>query len=103
MPSFVLPGHKYLGPGNKLESGNPTNSSDRIARVHDYNYAKAKDKQHIFKADQRAIHSFAKDFIKNPSIGSFLGFTGLGIKHGVESTLNSTIYPTFSGNEEILY
>lgn len=35
---WVLPGNKYIGPGNPLESGEPANRDDANARIHDYDY-----------------------------------------------------------------
>lgn len=34
----VLPGHKYIGPGNPLDAGEPTNAADHAARLHDNDY-----------------------------------------------------------------
>ena len=35
-----LPGYKYLGPGNRLDKGEPNNESDRVAKKHDEEYDK---------------------------------------------------------------
>lgn len=35
---LVLPGSKYIGPGNPLNRGKPTSSADAAARLHDYDY-----------------------------------------------------------------
>lgn len=35
---WTLPGYKYLGPGNKLLKGEPTNHNDKVAQEHDYAY-----------------------------------------------------------------
>lgn len=35
---YVLPGYNYLGPGNSLNNGNPTNRDDWVAREHDHGY-----------------------------------------------------------------
>lgn len=37
---FSLPGYKYLGPGNRLDKGEPNNESDRVAQAHDVEYDK---------------------------------------------------------------
>lgn len=37
---LVVPGYKYLGPGNGLDKGDPVNSLDSAAKVHDEGYAK---------------------------------------------------------------
>ncbi|CAH2088624.1 unnamed protein product [Euphydryas editha] len=38
---YTLPGYKYLGPGNPLDLGEPSNELDRIAQEHDNAYAAA--------------------------------------------------------------
>lgn len=35
---WTLPGYKYLGPGNKLDKGDPNNHNDKVAQEHDYAY-----------------------------------------------------------------
>lgn len=35
---FVPPGYRYLGPGNDLDRGEPTNENDRTAQTHDIGY-----------------------------------------------------------------
>lgn len=35
---FVPPGYRYLGPGNDLDRGEPTNENDRKAQTHDIGY-----------------------------------------------------------------
>lgn len=37
---WVLPGYNYLGPGNDLDNGEPTNESDAAAQRHDVEYDK---------------------------------------------------------------
>lgn len=37
---YVLPGYKYIGPGNEMEAGEPVDEDDRIAKRHDYGYQK---------------------------------------------------------------
>lgn len=97
MPQLTLIGHRYLGPGNPLDNGEPTNSADRIARQHDYEYHYAKTKEDIFESDRKAIAAFSEDFIQNKSIGGLVGAAGLSIKHGVELLADTVIYPKLSG------
>lgn len=40
MWDLTLPGYKYLGPGNKLNKGLPTNYDDWVAYIHDIGYGK---------------------------------------------------------------
>jgi hypothetical protein len=35
---LVLPGSRYIGPGNSLNAGTPTSSADAAARLHDLDY-----------------------------------------------------------------
>lgn len=78
----TVPGYKYLGPGNKLNKGDPVNETDLIAQIHDYEYDRAETSNEIREADQEAINKFAN--VENPSFGSYLGELGLGIKYEVE-------------------
>lgn len=97
MPSFTLPGHKYLGPGNKLFSGKPTNEADKVARRHDFKYHLARGKKDIFRADHEAI----KEFGTTKGISATIGKYGLSAKNfAEEKLLNQTIYPRFSGKYE---
>lgn len=40
---FTLPGYNYLGPGNDLNRGTPTDPDDYIAQDHDYDYRDIED------------------------------------------------------------
>lgn len=98
MPQFTLIGHRYLGPGNPLDNGEPTNNADRIAQRHDTEYSNAKTKEDIFQSDRHAIKDFLDEFIENKSIGGLIGAAGLSIKHGVEKISDRVIYPKLPGN-----
>nr|QTE04062.1 MAG: VP [Phylloscopus inornatus parvoviridae sp.] len=89
----LFPGYNYLGPGNSLDNGEPVNKVDKVARDHDIAYSRARSKQDIFNSDWKAIKSFGSEFIKSPSIAAASGAVGLGIKTGVERSINKTIYP----------
>lgn len=95
--NLTLPGFNYLGPGNPLESGTPTNKADAIARTHDYEYDAATSKEDIYKSDLKAIGNFSKNLLTdwNPisRFGSTVGAIGLGIKTTVERVKGDTIYP----------
>lgn len=63
MFDLTLPGYKYLGPGNKLDKGPPTDYNDWIAYVHDLGYGEIIDKGgnpyiHFNDADEQAIQQF---------------------------------------------
>lgn len=90
---FLYPGHNYLGPGNSLQNGTPVDRADNIARVHDYDYFKAKTKQDIFRSDLKAIKEFKADYTNKFNLPSWVGEKGLIIKHGFEKAINKTVYP----------
>lgn len=93
----TLPGYKYLGPGNKLKAGKPVNKVDRIARIHDYEYNKSRNKKQIFASDHKAIDRFKGE----SGFAARAGEYGLKAKNFVEEKiLNKTIYPHFSGKYE---
>ena len=43
MRDWTLPGYKYLGPGNKLDKGEPNNYDDWVAFMHDLDYGNIED------------------------------------------------------------
>ena len=48
---LTVPGYKYLGPGNSLNRGQPTNQTDEAAKEHDEAYDKAKTSQEVSQAN----------------------------------------------------
>lgn len=101
----TLPGHRYLGPGNKLDNGKPVDEDDRIAQLHDIAYEFAKNSEDVFRSDDEAIRSFAGDFahsLRNWELngGDFVGVLGLGAKTGVERILRTTLYPWNPGKDQ---
>lgn len=78
----VVPGYKYLGPGNKINKGDPVNEVDLIAQIHDIDYTNARQDSDIRKADKEAIEKFKKADL---SIGQQIGKVGLEVKYGIES------------------
>lgn len=93
MVKVTYPGHKYLGPGNNLEEGEPVNNADLYARKHDHAYHLAKNKQDIYKSDLKAINKFRGDWKEKFNFPSFFGDLGLSAKHFVESSLDTVFYP----------
>lgn len=87
---MLFPGHKYLGPGNKLQSGKPVDKDDSIAEEHDWRYHLAQNKEDVRSADRKAIKEFFKEGLNHPH--AWVGALGLGIKYGVES-LTGVLYP----------
>jgi len=90
---FIFPGHKYLGPGNELNSGEPIDSDDVIAKEHDLSYHYAECEEDVFIADKIAIFSFIFDWIKNKNWHSIVGAVGLGVKHFTEMVIGKVLYP----------
>lgn len=97
-PTLLLPGHKYLGPGNKSQlSGNtavPVDKDDEIAAKHDNAYEVAKTKQDIYDADWSAVKEFGSDFIETGNYHSAIGAVGLGVKTAAERLTNRVFYPS---------
>lgn len=70
---FSLPGYKYLGPGNRLDKGKPTNRNDAVAQEHDYAYESyLKKRQNPYTAWNRADDEFLKK-VKLEDYGGVLG------------------------------
>ena len=92
----VLPGSRYIGPGNPLPNGDPTNDFDAIARDHDYEYQSASDASAIRSSDRR----FLKRVLDTPAnsvqqkIHKYLAVGGIAGKYAVES-LSGVLYPSF--------
>lgn len=100
MGLFVFPGHKYLGPGNELDSGEPVDSDDLIAQEHDKAYDSAECQEDIYRADEIAIFSFIFDWIKNRNWHSALGALGISFKHCTEKVFNRVLYPRLEPSTE---
>lgn len=100
MVCFVFPGHKYLGPGNDLDSGEPVDSDDLIAQEHDNAYELAECQEDVYRADEVAIFSFIIDWIKNKNWHSVLGALGISLKHCTEKLLNRVFYPRLESASE---
>lgn len=83
----VLPGHKYIGPGNSLDNGEPIDVDDQIARRHDHAYNNAENTQQIVEADEFAIAEFWGDFKSSGNFHSALGAAGIGLKYAVEKVV----------------
>lgn len=95
MVLLVFPGHKYLGPGNDMDSGEPVDSDDVIAQAHDRAYEEAVCQEDIYEADEKAIFLFILDWIKNKNWHSAVGAIGLSLKNCTERLLKRVLYPRF--------
>ena len=66
-------------------NGEPVDSDDRIAQVHDIAYENATEPEHVRAADRAAISSFAYDSAVNMNWHSTVGAVGLTAKYLFES------------------
>lgn len=107
---LTLPFHKYEGPGNSVNLGEPSNVADAISQLHDTEYFDAGYKYKSGKTSRDEYNKAIKDsdtkaiksFSKTPSIGGVLGTVGLGAKKFAESFTNNPIYPN-PGNTNLIW
>ena len=91
-PIITLPGHKYLGPGNSLNTGEqPLDKDDLLAFNHDHDYNKAKTPEEVREADREHILNSVDDILKG-DIHSIISGAGIGAKYGIES-ITGVKYP----------
>lgn len=91
-PFISLPDHKYLGPGNTLNTGEkPLDKDDLQAFNHDHDYNKAKTPAEVREADREHILNSLDDIIKG-DIHSIISGAGIGAKYGIES-ITGVKYP----------
>ena len=91
----VHPGSNYIGPGNSLDSGVPTNSIGLNALIHDTEYSNAKSANDIREADERFLIANYNTIPRSglESFHKYVSIAGIGIKYGVES-ITGIIYPS---------
>nr|QTE04122.1 MAG: VP [Emberiza tristrami ambidensovirus] len=94
-----VPGHKYIGPFNRLNRGDPVDLDDLIAYNHDVAYDTAKTVDDVQKADAQAIAEFLQDYHATGNYHSLLGVIGLKGKVFVEK-LTGHLYPSLPGKEK---
>lgn len=91
-PIITLPGHKYLGPGNTIDTGEePIDNDDLLAFNHDHDYNKAKTVEEVRDADREHILNSIDDILKG-DIHSIISGAGIGAKYGIES-ITGVKYP----------
>lgn len=97
---FVLPGHKYEGPGNSLNNGTPTNEMDAFARKHDLQYAWASyllaNKRIDKPTFDAKIHAADEELASNANLTSLDGIAasiGIRAKKFVEH-FTGLLYPS---------
>ena len=100
MPNLTLPGYKYLGPGNPVNNGEPTDYADSVAQRHDQQYAAANSDSDIRSSDREAIVGFLTDRnILGPSVAGSIGAIGIGAKYAAETVLGVQ-YPNMAEKRE---
>lgn len=97
---FVLPGHKYEGPGNSLNNGVPSNEMDAFARKHDLQYAWASylyaNKRIDKPTFESKIHAADEELATNSNMTSLDGIAanlGMRVKKFVEH-FTGLLYPS---------
>lgn len=104
MWDLSLPGYKYLGPGNSLDKGEPTNYNDFIAYIHDIEYGKIIEKggnPYLLwsEADAKAYRDFTTSDYGGALGKAFFGLKKVAYDAGLISKfeLEKTSAPTLQG------
>lgn len=92
---YTLPLHKYTGPGNPLENGEPFNQADADSKKHDSDYNLAETQEDIQKADSKYITRAGDHVIEgifgggsiSDTITGAVGGIGIGLKKAAESVV----------------
>lgn len=104
---FVLPGHRYEGPGNSLNNGTPTNEEDALARKHDLQYAWA---SYLFASKRidkpgfdAKIHAADEELARNSnevSLDGVAAILGMRVKKFIEH-FTGLLYPSVGKYENV--
>ena len=86
-PIVSIPDHRYIGPGNTVDSAEPVDLDDLIAREHDIAYERAETQQDIQEADREGANEFLTDALFNNNPHSALGYIGLKTKEQIEKRI----------------
>nr|QTE04116.1 MAG: capsid protein [Emberiza spodocephala ambidensovirus] len=89
---FTFPFHKYLGPGNEINNGEPVDFDDVLALNHDIAYIENFPTL-VREADVHYAVDFLHEYITSGHVESLAGTLGLILKTGVERILNTQFYP----------
>lgn len=108
---IVLPGYRYLGPGNSLNRGPPVNALDAAAKKHDEKYHKITEyfkktknrkvfEQQVAEADEEFIEEVATYAPEGTydTIAKWLAYGGIETKHIAEK-YTGIIYPRVAAAE----
>lgn len=98
---FVLPGSKYIGPGNELNKGKPVDEADANALQHDYDYDNYLKKGHKAKdvytgwsdADDRLLKKTKADTPNGLAVNLGIGAKKLLHKTGLTKRIRDTDDP----------
>lgn len=78
----VLPGYRYVGPGNKLYAGKPRNPTDKAARKHDFAYTRLLDLgQKPYTNWSQADRDFLNEISGNKDYGAYVSKGFFSVKH----------------------
>ena len=83
-PVVSFPDHRYIGPGNTVDSAVPVDTDDEIAREHDIAYERAQTEDDIHEADKQGASEFLTDVIETGNPHSIAGYIGLKAKETIE-------------------
>ena len=95
---FSLPGYNYLGPGNAMDKGAPTNKNDAIAFRHDVQYGKIQRRGknpyvQWSNADEDAFNEFTFDDYGGAAGKVFFGAKKLAYKAGLIGNVDAPTTP----------
>ena len=86
---FVLPGSKYIGPGNEMNKGKPTDQADANAYQHDIDYDNYLKKGHKAKDVYTGYSDADERLLKNTKANSANGLAVV-LGMGAKKLLNKT-------------
>ena len=88
---YVLPGHKYLGPGNPLDGSVPSSQLDNLAMIHDIAYDNALHTSSTASDVRRADDKFISEAISLGTPLSLAAAAAITAKRSVETFV--PLYP----------
>lgn len=99
---FVLPGSKYIGPGNRMDKGKPVDQADANAYQHDIDYDNYLKKGHKARdvytgwsdADDRLLKKTKADTPNGLAVNLGMGAKKLLHKTGLTKRIRDTDTPT---------
>ena len=93
---LTYPGHNYMGPGNPLDNGPPTNENDLTSLIHDRRYKYLQDEgKDVYTAFSDADQQWLNDIHPTDSIGAALGYAWF---NGKKALWKAGLIPKHSSN-----